>query len=163
MNNNEHNPYSELTNAQQIAVDMRLTGNSYIQIATHPFINLQEHTIRTWFMNNGVCHDALEWKKKMRSEEREEYYREVESAIKDIGRDAMFALREAINKGNVTAIVKGLEISGISRLTVQVKIEQADEGILLLRQIIEDGRKKAQEAHEQNPDNQIINNLTATS
>lgn len=149
MNNGEHNPYDLLTSPQQIAVDLKLEGRSYKDIASNRFINLREHTIRTWFMAGGVCNEAYEWKKKIRAEEREQYYHdEFENEIKDLGREAMIALREAISKGNVTAIVRALELAGISQLSYQIQIKQEDEGILLLREIVEDRRRMVREERE---------------
>ena len=144
----QNNPYDALTSPQQIAVDLRLAGRAYKDIASNEFINLQEHTLRTWFMQGGVCHEAYEWKKKMRAEDREEYYRELESEIKDAGQEAMVALREAVSKGNTTAIVKALELSGISKLSYQIQVKQEDEGILILREIIEDRRRVVREERE---------------
>lgn len=158
MNNDEHNPYDTLTSPQQIAVDLRLAGILHKDIASHTLINLREHTIRTWFMQGGVCHATYEWKKKIRADEREQYYRdEIESEIKDAGQEAMIALREAISKGNITAIVKALELSGISKLSYQIDIKQEDEGILILREIITERRAIAKAERElKNDQTQII-------
>lgn len=149
MNENEHNPYDALTSPQQIAVDLRLAGKVYKDIASNVSVNLQEHTIRAWFMNGGACHEVYEWKKKIRAEEREEWYRnEFENKIKDLGREAVAALQNAVNKGNVPAIIKALELAGISQMSCQIQVKQADEGILILREIIEDRRKVAREERE---------------
>ena len=162
MNENEqNNPYNSLTSPQQIAIDLRLAGKAYKDIAPH-MSNLQEHTLRTWFMNGGVCYEAYEWKKKLRAEEREQYYRdEIENVIKDLGRYALVALQEAVSKGNITAIVKALELSGISKLSYQIDVKQ-DEGILILREIITEMRAEAKAERElkndqtQNDQTQIV-------
>lgn len=146
MNKDEQDTYDKLTSAQQIAVDLRLTGKPYRDIASSQFVNLQEHTICTWFMKGGVCHEAYEMKKKIRAEERDQYYRdEFENDIKELGREAIVAMREAIGKGSVQAIVKALELAGISQMSYKIQIQQDDEGVMLLREIVSDRRKAAKE------------------
>lgn len=145
MNKDEQDTYDKLTSAQQIAVDLRLTGKPYRDIASSQFVNLQEHTICTWFMKGGVCHEAYEMKKKIRAEERDQYYRdEFENDIKELGRGY------SSNAGSYwqrkcSSNSKALELAGISQMSYKIQIQQDDEGVMLLREIVSDRRKAAKE------------------
>jgi len=141
MNESEQSRYDLLTSPQQTAIDLRLLGMTYKQIGESVFVNTKEHTVRTWFMEGGVCLGAFGWRRETRAKERKEIMAGLDDLLLDMSLEALSTLREAIKKGNVQASVKLLELTK----TVQSVDSQtlADEGILLLREIITKRRQDA--------------------
>lgn len=142
MNIFEQSDYEKLSNPQQVAIDLRLLGMTYKNISESLFVNAKEHTVRTWFMDGGSCFQALNWKKQERVRERKEIMEGLDDLLMDMSLEALHTLREAINKGNVQASIKLLELTNTVR---QVNNQSgSDEGVQLLREIITERRRNKQ-------------------
>jgi len=142
MNKTEQNSYENLGNKYKLAIDLRLLGLTYKKIASNPAISAKEHTIRTWFMVGGKCDKVYKDRVKVANSECKEFFREIETQIKDIAVGAVQGLRHAVEKGNLRAIFKSLELARIDRKNF-IKIEtHDDEGIKLLRKIIQEKREE---------------------
>jgi len=144
MNDSEQSSsYDLLTSSQQTAIDLRLLGMTYRQISESVFVNVGEHTVRTWFMEGGACHSAFGWKKEARTKERKEIMDGLGDLLMDMSLEALSTLREAIKKGSVPASIKLLELTRIGQMVDDQS--RADEGILLLREIIAKRRQDARD------------------
>ena len=67
-----------------IAVDMRLENYAYADIAGR--VKIKEQTARKWFMVGGICHEAYEWKRAIRMQERRDRFAAIESQLHEIPR-----------------------------------------------------------------------------
>lgn len=142
MNNYQQNPDPELDGPYQLAVDLRISGLKYEAIATHPQINVKEHTVRTWFMLGGKCYKAYKDRESLLQEERRAKMKQIEASIQNLASEALKVISDAVVKGNLSASIKVLEMAGLKAVQKVEEIHpQDDEGITLLRQIIEDRRR----------------------
>ena len=145
MNSFEQNTDGKLGFKHQIAIDLRLLGYKYHQIASNPQIALKEHTVRTWFMKEWVCYNDYKLRKNQKLKENKRLFDEIYLQLEDISLDAITTLRNAISNGNINASYKILQLFDIKRLIIlsQQRQGKEDEGILLLREIVTDIRRQA--------------------
>jgi hypothetical protein len=137
MNTTEQNPYDLLEPRHQLAIDLRLAGATYKQISKDIMISAKEHTIRTWFMNGGICKKAYEFKKKEHADDREEFFQKLHEHIDDIAISAVYTLHKAVESGNVQASLKILELADTKRLIQLKQTDIMSEDLHNLRQIIQ--------------------------
>lgn len=144
LNDPQQNNIKELKPHHQLAVDLRVSGCSYQEIALEPRVNSKEQTVRSWFMLGGLCHEAYEYKNRLLGEDRWAKMRQVEAGIQDLASGALEVLKEEIEQHNLKAAIKVLEMAGFKEVQKVEEIHpKYDEAIALLRQIIEDRRETA--------------------
>ncbi len=143
LNDPQQNDLKNLKPNHQLAVDLRVSGCSYEQIALDPRINSKEQSIRSWFMDGGKCREAYEYKIRLLSEDRWVKMRQVEAGIQDLASDALNVLKEEIAQHNLKAAIKTLEMAFKAIQKVEEVPPQADEGIAMLREIIQSHREAA--------------------
>ena len=148
MNNREQNLYDSLEPRHQLAIDLRLAGATYKQMAKNVTISTKEHTIRTWFMEGGICKEAYEWKKRERAEERDEFFQQIHEQINDIAISAIYTLRKAVEEGNVQASLKILELADTKRLLQVTHIDEVEAEVEKLRSIIQAQRDYYRKQYE---------------
>ncbi len=141
MNKDEH----ILHNKYQSAIDLRLLGYTYKQIAKN-LLTIKEHTVRTWFMQDGICYSEYQSQLKRKQEENQELLNHAWLQLNEISIEAIKTLRQSVSGGNVNASLKLLNLIGIQKyLTYESK---PNEGIDLLRKIVEslekDSKKKSE-------------------
>jgi hypothetical protein len=144
LNNTQQNNLKELKPHHQLAVDLRVNGCSYQEIALDSRVNSKEQTVRSWFMLSGICHEAYEYKNRLLGEDRWAKMKQVEAGIQDLASGALEVLKEEIAQHNLKAAIRVLEMAGFKEIQRVEEIQpQHDEAITLLRQIIEDRRETA--------------------
>lgn len=119
---NEPNPYDKLDKDKQTAVDLRLEFWKYRYIGEK--LSVAEQTVRTWFMEGGICREAYNWKKKQRSTENDEMFKEVRKELADMTSEAILVVKNHLKKQSLDAATKVLAINGISPIE---KIELDDK------------------------------------
>lgn len=128
MNNFEQNPYPELDGIYQLAIDLRISGLKYEAIASHPQINVKEHTVRTWFMFGGKCYKAYWDKEALLQEERWLKLKQLDAGILDLALEALKVTSEAVEKKDLKTSIKVLDMA--RSMEVQ-KIEEVQPQKLL--------------------------------
>ena len=132
----------------QVAIELRLMGFTYAQIASNPQIALKENTIRAWFMKGGICNQHYKELQKKRHREYEHIFNRIHLQIRLIAIDAVRVLGEAVKQGDLRASFKALDIVDIRRYLIQQQAKYEDEGIMLLRKIILHIREETKKARE---------------
>jgi Sigma-70, region 4. len=74
-NNVDYIEYDKLNPTHQRAIDLRLNGVKYKDIATE--LNIKEQTVRSWFIKDGICYFAFNQMKKEREKEKEIYLKKL--------------------------------------------------------------------------------------
>ena len=144
LNNSQQNNLKELKPTHQLAVDLRAGGSTYKEIASDPRIASKDQTVRSWFMADGICHEAFEYKNRLLSEDRWVKMRQIEARLQDLASDALKVIEGEIAQHNLKAAIKVLEMAGFKEVQKIEEIHpQYDEALVLLRQIVEDRREAA--------------------
>lgn len=109
---NDSPPYAELSLVQQEAVELRLLGVDYPDIANK--INRSVSTVTKWFMATGICSNAFEERKQQFSEERkEQWHNDTSAELRKIATENLETLQERA-KQNPWIIIRILELLGFS-------------------------------------------------
>jgi len=141
MHKNQHKMSNGLDNPKyQLAIELRLLGFTYAQIASNPQVGLKENTIRTWFVKEGVCYFPYKRLQKERQNEYKQIFDKLHLQMREMAIDAVRVLGEAVKKGNLKASIKVLELVDIQRY-IYYQTGYEDEGVALLREIIKDRRE----------------------
>lgn len=108
---NEGNPYEKLEPKHRRAIDLRLEFFKYKYIAGD--LKLEEQTVRAWFMTDGVCYAAYQFKVAERAKENEEMAAKIRQELSDLTPEAITVIKTNLSKGNLEAALKVLAINGI--------------------------------------------------
>ncbi len=95
---NQEKRFDEIEPKYRLAIELKLRGVSYTDIAEHEQIQSSYNTIKHWFTQKGLLYDIYQWRKKEWKEEVKERFASVDSTIEDLTPDALEAYRFAIKK-----------------------------------------------------------------
>jgi hypothetical protein len=129
--------YEQLNPLHQRAVDLRLNGVKYKDIAQE--LGLKEQTIREWFIKDGICYFAFNQIKKEREKEKKDLFKEIDQRLKDIAIDAVIVLENTVRKGNWKAAVKALEMAGFEPVhkVADVTEDEKQKTLQMLKEIFQ--------------------------
>lgn len=102
--------YYSLEPNERLAVDMRIQNFATKDIAEK--CNVEEQTVRTWFMKGGKLFSAYTSRASEVMEERKRRFDDIDEQLKDAAADAVLALRAKVKRGNISAAEILLEYSG---------------------------------------------------
>jgi hypothetical protein len=112
-NKNLRKAYEALKPNYKLAVELKLRGYSYLDIAQDEQIKASYSTIREWFMTGGRLHQIYEWRKQEWSKEVKERFIDVDESIQSLAPDAVETYRDAIkNKKSWMAAESLLDRAG---------------------------------------------------
>lgn len=96
-----HDYYEELRDPKfRRAVDLRIVGAGYRDIARHPSVNVPHATVRRWFMKGGVCYEALSQEMRLIKNDRNKLLKKVDERIKSIMLNALISLEGVVKNIN---------------------------------------------------------------
>src|ERR1700738_3250422 len=123
-NKNLHqlNPYERLDDFGKQIVDLRLEGWKYKRLES--VAKKEEQTIRTWFMQGGIYHNAYVYRRDQILKEALEDFSEAEFHLKQGMADAIVVLKAEIARKNWRAAVALLKMVGFN---VQKVISETDD------------------------------------
>mgnify|MGYP001100767389 CR=1 FL=1 len=129
--------YEQLKPLHQKAVDLRLNGVKYRDIAKE--IGVKEQTVREWFIKDGICYFAFNQIKKEREKEKRDLFKEIDQRLKDIAIDAVIVLENTVRKGNWKAAVKALEMAGFEPVhkVADVTEDEKQKTLQMLKEIFQ--------------------------
>jgi len=136
-NNVDYIEYDKLNPTHQRAIDLRLNGVKYKDIATE--LNIKEQTVRSWFMKEGACFKVFNQIKKEREKEKRDLFKEIDQRLKDIAIDAVIVLENTVRKGNWKAAVKALEMAGFEPVhkVADVTEDEKQKTLQMLKEIFQ--------------------------
>lgn len=102
--------YYSLEPNEKLAIDMRIQNFSSKDTAEK--CNVEEQTVRKWFMKGGRLYSAYLSRSSEVNEERKRRFEDIDEQIQDAAADAVLALRAKIKRGNISAAEIILEYSG---------------------------------------------------
>lgn len=102
--------YYSLEPNEKLAIDMRIQNFATKDIAEK--CNVEEQTVRKWFMKGGRLYSAYLSRSSEVNEERKRRFEDIDEQIQDAAADAVLALRAKIKRGNISAAEIILEYSG---------------------------------------------------
>ncbi|OGY24261.1 MAG: hypothetical protein A2Y57_04225 [Candidatus Woykebacteria bacterium RBG_13_40_7b] len=107
----EDKTFEELDPIYQTAIEMRIEGHRYWEIAIK--VKREEKTVRDWFTSDrGILYKSYQQRRKEWVEENEALIKEMQDQFKDASVDAMKALRRRIKAGHVLASINMLDRAG---------------------------------------------------
>lgn len=146
LNNSQQNSSKKLSASHQLAVDLRLSGCSYQEIASK--VKSKEQTVRSWFMHGGFCQETYEYKNKLLTEDRWVKMKQIETGIQNLASKALKVISSAVVKGDLKASIKILNMAGFGEVQkIQEVQPQEDEGLLLLRTIVKQIERESKQSH----------------
>ena len=102
------NPFAKLHEIYQLAVELRATFTPYRmiqeEIKAQFSKSFKEQTIRTWFLKDGACYEALEYITKQRTIEREKDFALMKDKLNETAISAVGVIEKAIAGGKVTEL-----------------------------------------------------------
>ena len=144
-NQQTENPYGSLDELGKKVVDLKLQGLRYEHIVGY-LDKLGEkrenQTVREWFIEGGKYYEAYQYMKAKKKEEVEPEFEEIDEHIKEGAIDAIYVVRQQVAKGNLKAAMYMLKLAGLEVEQVKNINDSDNEGVQLLREILERSEKK---------------------
>ncbi len=128
------NPYERLDDFGKQIVDLRLEGWKYKRLES--VAKKEEQTIRTWFMQGGIYHNAYMHRRDQILKEALEDFSEAEFHLKQGVADAIVVLKAEIARKKWRAAVALLKMVGFN--VQKVISETDDEEVQFLQNLIKE-------------------------
>jgi len=135
------NPYERLDDFGKQIVDLRLEGWKYKRLES--VAKKEEQTIRTWFMQGGIYHNAYQYRRDQILKEALEDFSEAEFHLKQGVADAIVVLKAEIARKNWRAAVALLKMVGFN--IQKVINEEEDDEVQFLQNLIKEYEQLSKE------------------
>src|SRR5579884_3070415 len=137
----EANPYERLDSFGKQIVDLRLEGWKYKRLES--VAKKEEQTIRTWFMQGGIYHNAYAYRRNQILKEALEDFEEAEFHLKQGMAYAIVVLKAEIARKNWRAAVALLKMLGFN--VQKVINEKEDKEVEFLKNLIKEYEQLSKE------------------
>jgi hypothetical protein len=115
LNTDVHPEYDQLEERFQLAIEARLEGMKYKDIASilkGRNIQTTERTVRDWFVKGGTCADVYKDLKRERAKEVRAMFKKIRDEYVNIAPEAMLTIKTHVRRGNLSAAMHVMEVNG---------------------------------------------------
>lgn len=137
-------PYDDLSAVHRHAIDLRIEGMKYKDIAKE--LNAKYQTVRSWFAKKGVCYEAYNSRKKLTAQDRRQLFKQIDEKLKDLAIDAILVISNSIRHGNSRIALEVLKMAGFEQVhkieDVTKKKGQEEKLMEIINQLTKDAKSE---------------------